>query len=896
MYRSRWFGKMVLTVAVLGIAFWVTTQKLSNLPPLEFWALVVGCLLALHGLGLWLTRLADEEARLAPRGLSRLPRHTILGVKAGDWFFSGGRPRLVDLFARNDAPREFVTGLLSSLPSGAAEPCLHLLVGPPGSGRSTLLLRTGQSLAEKGHPVLRVLAGPVRNTLDLILREGGSRRTVYVLVDDIDLLPQAADLVYGVMRSAKRAVIIGTAREPEFTDDDQDLLAPLEPATMLTRGVRHHVGITPQDVSALAAKLRALGRPSRSELAGEAPTSYLTAERLLLGTDPTDVWDRGAAREIPEAPKLMLALAGAAEVAIPLKLFAHLTKPTRLQTWQKSGLIGVEHGLVLPPHHCVCLAFLRRYSHDQARVQEALAVLVKGALDLAAGLTARLLWGLSGTPELRALAVEEVHVHLARLTRRDQPAELKRLWRNVWKHLDLTPEADWAEESDAAAQSLLAQNLVRRREFEVAQEVYASQVSDPVYGDIARFNLALVLARQERLYEAEAQLAELRAPVMGVPYLRGVIAEQRGDLVAALDWYEESRKLDELILPSIRRLASTYLRSGAPRAAIPLFESLLAHMPKRADVYGGLAVAHLHSGTSQRAAAQSARAIQAGVDPSVARRAVARAFRDANAYERTAGELEAVVSYDADDCEAWDELASACRWLGRFQREEQCLNQVRRCVGEDPPDLLLRLARCRRDQGQAEAALESLLLLTGSPTPPIAALVLAAEVAAACGQPETQRVMAQEAINRGDDSGWAYFWLAESLPANAPQARDAYRRAVQLLETLLAAGVPPRHGATMWQAISVAGLKLDDESLASRALHHARQEATVCKAIGTEIESVTARRSVPPDVFLDECPDAPSAGRPAAPAGVVRPPTAVPEPIRPVFLPGRAQSRGSLRV
>src|SRR5512140_1401564 len=102
MYRSHWLGKIVLTAAVLAIAFWVTRQKLSNLPPLEFWALVVCCLASIHGLWLWWERNAAEEARLAPRGLSRLPRHTSLGVKAGDWFFNGGRPRLVDLFARND--------------------------------------------------------------------------------------------------------------------------------------------------------------------------------------------------------------------------------------------------------------------------------------------------------------------------------------------------------------------------------------------------------------------------------------------------------------------------------------------------------------------------------------------------------------------------------------------------------------------------------------------------------------------------------------------------------------------------------------------------------------------------------------------------------------------------
>ena len=897
MFWSRWAGKIALAVVVLGVAAWATHQKLLSLPLVEFWSLVVGYLAVTEGAWLIWEQKAAEADSLQRRGLASIPRATQLGVKAGDWFYSGGRPRLTDILARLDAPREYATGLIASLTSPDALPRLHVLHGPPGRGRSALLLRLGQILAERGHDVLRTLPGVNSHALEAVLNAAGRKRQCYLLVDDIDLNPQAADLLYGIFRSGKPVIVVATALTPELPDHDSGPLAAMVPADLMARGVQHSVQVTTQDISALVGKLRGLGKLSRPEVTGEAAESYVTALKHLQGTEQVRLWDRRQVRDLPEQGRLVLALAGAAEVALPTALLSELGAPARWPAWVKAGLVIAEHGLALPSHRDYCLAFLKDHGFTANQVREALNRLIDASLHAAPPLAPRVLCGLSRVPELRELATDEIMARRDLLSGSALSPELQRQWRHVWGLLRLEPEVGWATDDYAPARSLLAGDLMFRGRYEPALAIYKALAADPVYSEIACFNAALALAHLDRYSEAEEELGKLRQHLSGVHFLKGLIAEKRGDMMLALDHYESSRKADELTLLATQRLAFTYLRTGAPRAAVPLFESLLARMPRRAELYGGLAVAHLHSGNSQRAVAQSSRAIQAGVDPQRARKAVARAFRDASAYDRMVTELEAVVSYSANDCEAWDDLAMGCRWLGRFQREEQCLGQIRRCEGTDRPETMLRLARCYRDQGRAGEALDVLWPLTQGPEPTPEMFLLGAEVAGSCGRRDLQQQLAEGAIARGDNSGWGHFWLADSDMLDGDSQRDAYRRAMQLLEGRQSHGMPHRVAAALWQAVWVAAVRTGDQSAAERALYHARQDASICKAIGSEVESVTARRSVPPDVFLEELPDPvvpPGAGMPQS---TPMPPVTSPQPAaRPVFAPTRAQNRGRLQI
>jgi tetratricopeptide (TPR) repeat protein len=321
----------------------------------------------------------------------------------------------------------------------------------------------------------------------------------------------------------------------------------------------------------------------------------------------------------------------------------------------------------------------------------------------------------------------------------------------------------------------------------------------------------------------------------------------------AAEAYEASRKADEMVVAATRRIAFCYVRSGAPRTAIPLFEASLGFTPLRPELYGGLAVAHLNAGMAQRAAAQSARAIQAGVDPALARKAVAKAFAETRAYDRAAPELEACVSYDVNDADAWRELALACRWLGRFKREEECLRRLQ-LLDPDSLDLRYEMARCERDQGRAPEALEMLEPLLEEAQVSSAVLLLAAEVVGSCGNPQLQREFAQLALEHGDSSGWGHFWLADSYAELTPEAREAYRAAVESFQAALADGATTRRAAKLWQGIYLATEAMGEAEQAEVAARHARQQVSVCEALGAEIESVAHRRAVPSAVFLESFP------------------------------------------
>lgn len=891
----RWTGKIAMAVLILAAAAWATVDHAIALPPPQLWALVIGYLALVEGLWLVADKQAVErENRYLRRGLQRLPRRPATPRSKNDWCLTGGRSRLADVQAGVDAPREYYTGLLSSLTNTQSLPRLHLLAGPVGSGRSTLLLRLGQALADRGEIVLRALPVLSAEATEVIIHDASQGRPAYLLLDDLDSQPQAQVLLYELLRSGKPLIIIATMLSWEAEGNDRDSLEALAPANYLSLATVHDIQLTPNDLGALINKLGALSLLERTEVSGDGTRSYLGALEHLLGEALTSrFWERGEALSLAEPARLMVALAAAAEVAFPPALFAAVVAPDNPTQWEKAGLVMAECGQIMPPHQATGLALLARGGYGGPAVGEALRRLLQLTGKHAPALAPRLLCGLAHVAPLRALAEEEAEVCRARLTPADLSPALRYQWQETWEALGLPPDDHRPEDSYPPARAAEASDLLRRGQYAAALDVYQQLLSDPTYGDLARFNCALVLAHLESYDEAEEQLDRLSRPLPGVDYLRGVIAEKRGDLVAALDFYEKSRKADEVTLPATRRLAFTYLRSGAPRAAIPLLESMLSFTPLRADLYGALAVAHLHAGVTQRAAAQSARAIQAGVEPSVARKAVARAFRDTNAFDRMRGELEVAVNYAPEDLEAWDDLAQACHWLGRFEREEQCLNQLRRAPRQDEDQVLLRLARCYRNQGRAAEAMDLLRPLTEATEAVIQALLLAAEVAAMCGQRDQQRALAEAALRRGDSSGWAHFWWADSQEGEASEIADSYRRAIRLFEARLQGGVTPRQAATLWQAVHLAATRLADEALAERALKQARQEALVCKAIGSEIESVTARRSVPADVFVEDLSGPPASGTPSTDPGVAPRPAAggLPVPIRPAPLPNRYQQR-----
>ncbi|MEI6500034.1 MAG: tetratricopeptide repeat protein, partial [Armatimonadota bacterium] len=703
--------------------------------------------------------------------------------------------------------------------------------------------------------------------------------------------------LYEVMSAGRPIVVLATVQQPSEAATDQDGLAALRPAGFLAQATIHRPQVTAADLVALARKLSLLGLQAGAERPADGQTDLIAAVRCLRGADPLrHLWqDLEAGAALPDPHQAMVALCGVAELGLPESLWVPVLGEKALPRWERAGLLAQEDGLALPPHRSVCLDFVRHREDRETVVTEALQAFAALTADVSPEFMPRLLFGLSRCEELVAVVRAWVSGLQPLPPQADCPAALQRLWRHVFDALDIPYEATATGGDTPPELSLLVNLAFDRADYTAALQFSRRLSHNAVYQAAARFNTALALAHLGQLAAAEAELANVSGATLGTHYLRGLVAEASGDYVKALDAFEASRKAGELQLAATRRLAHCFIRSGAPRSAIPLLESALSYEPLRPDLYGGLAVAHLHAGMVQRAAAQSARAIQAGVEPSAARKAVARACAEAHAYDRAATELEACVAFDPSDLEAWRDLAAACRWLGRFTREEECLQRVQ-LVDPDDPATVYQMALCQRDQGRPEQTaklLEPLLTTLAEANHPLAipALLLAAEVAGTGGEADRQRALALQAVELGDATGWAQYWLADSYSDPTPEAHTAYRRAVTVFLEALEEGIPPRRAAKLWQAVYLAAVKLNEDALATKAERRARQEVSVCEVLGAEIESVFHRRTVPTEVFNESLPSSGAEEGQGSSRDETRSAPVVEVPIIRTRLGGRASGR-----
>ncbi|MEN6548151.1 MAG: tetratricopeptide repeat protein [Armatimonadia bacterium] len=864
----RYSGRIILALGVIAIGVWATTNELVDKPVTKFWlGLMVYLVAAELAWTLADYYLTDSQSRLPRRGLLRLASSDRFILTLNSWLYDGGRCRYVDILTKQDVLRDAHQSLQAAVLTRESRPRVHLLPGAVGTGRSTLLLRLARILAENSQTVFVGLPGPEIAGLETVI-ETARNRQVYLFIDDLDLQPQAEEWLYEIYRSQLPIVVVATTSEETRPQYGEDKLAAVRPAGLLAEGTAHPSPVTPNDLAELARKLQSLGRMKRQEVAVGTTTDLLEATRYMQGWDPKQgLWqdlDRGP--KLAQEQKVMLALCGAAELAIPESLYGAIFGEKAIGRWAKANLVSLQHCHALPPHHKVCLDLVRELDPASETVHGALDKLTKLVLPVMPAFAVRLLYGLAKEDTLRHVARAQVQAMQGQ-ARESWPQAVQRAWRRVLEELDLVT-ADLTQDESYPPELLIAMSRAfDRKDYEGALAAAQKLAKHELYESAAGFNIALALCHLGRLEEAGAVLAKLKSKPPGTHYLRGLIAESRGDWPAALDEYEESRKADEVQLMATRQLAFAYLKSGAPRAALPLFEAALLHTPKSADLYGGLAVAYLQAGMAQRAAAQSARAIQAGVEPSEARKAVASACAEVRAYSRVAAELEACVSYESGDLEAWSGLATACRWLGRFEREAQCLEQLQEAQPMTD-DLRLQMARNQRDLGHPETALELLQPLLTADQPPLPALLLAAEVVAGNNDPVLQETLAQQAVAQGEASGWAQYWLgdSETLSGRTEQASEHYREAVRRLKAQVNEGVTPGRAAKCWQAIYLSAVQLGDEDLAREAARKARQEAAICEALGAEVESVVHHRAVPTALFLESLPSTLPAGPPSEPA------------------------------
>lgn len=782
-----------------------------------------------------------NEAKLAG-GFLTLPRRGSRRRPDGDWLFVGGRPRLSDIEARADAPRAALAQLHAGLTADSTRADRHLITGVPGSGRTTLLLRLGRELAAEGRQVHLYVPGPGHTPLERFLNEIRRRAPHFLLIDDIDLCPEADTILQAVDSSGVPLIVVATACVEEGTDDAADGLATLSPATAAALGLRHRLSLSPTDLSALAT---AMGGSLPSDLKSEAPLAGVTMLEAMRAIHSSLHPDRdwlGLAAQCPEDRQALigLALAGLAELGLPREVLARAAAG-RAEVWLRSGLTAQDGGLLLPPHSVICRQFLRELQAEAPELQAALAHLLDSAAAEEAAFVPRLLSRLVQVPDTRDLALEALDRRGA--NRRDASTVEGQAWRIAWQVSGL-------QVSDQASESLAAPDIARltvgafhSRQYDQVRELCARLAEDRLYRDCAAYNSALAHALAGRLDDAYSGLGQVPAELPQASFLQGLLQEEREDFESAIGSYRHCIEAETLVGPAVRRLAQAHLKICAPRAALQLFEASLKEHPRCAALYGGVAVAHLQLGEIEAAQAQSDRAIRAGVPPSQARRAVASAFSDVRAFARAASELEACVLADPDDLEAWRDLAVASHWAGDFAREEDALRHL---LNANPADVAARtqMARCQKDRDNAPAAWEILRTLGEARIGTLEAALTTAEVAGLMGQAEEQRRAAEAALALGDESGWALFWLARAQASVGEDAALTYMRAASVLRQQITDRVPAATRARLWEAILVAALYLEDELALQTAVQSAYREGQLCEATGAKIDSVSAGRAV----------------------------------------------------
>ncbi|MEI6500708.1 MAG: hypothetical protein WCP21_06730, partial [Armatimonadota bacterium] len=501
----RYSGRIILALGTIAIGLWATHEELLPVPPSRFWLGLLCYLLVAEVVWTLIeTRTPRAEAGLARQGLHRLARQARRAGSPRKSLYEGARVGLADILTDSDIIRDAHQGLLATLLTRESRPRLHVIAGEPGSGRSTLLLRLGQALAQQDQTVFVGLPTVALPGLSLVI-EAAKKGQAYLLLDDLDLRPQAEEWLYEVMRVGWPVVVIATARQTPEAAADKDGLEALCPAGFLSQATLHRPQVTANDFAALARKLAQLGLKHGAELPADGQTDLVVAVRRLRGQEPPpDRWQGLDGEDaLLTRQKALVALCGVAELGLPESLWGQALGEKALPRWERAGLLTVEDKIASPPHHGVCLEFLRQLEAREAVVAEVLQSLVPLAAEVSPEFVPRLVFGLAYCEELAAPARAWVAGLRPVVPQADWPAALQRLWRHALDALDIPCEVEPTGDTPPEL-SLLVNMAFDRADYAGALGFSRRLGRDGVYQASAHFNAALALAHLGRLAEAGA--------------------------------------------------------------------------------------------------------------------------------------------------------------------------------------------------------------------------------------------------------------------------------------------------------------------------------------------------------------------------------------------------------
>ena len=875
----RLSGK-VLRAAVsiaLGATIYVVSPAV-RLVPLEYWTAVaiyvIAAEVAWHLAETQTVRRSRLLARTGLRAVSRgdyrpINRFAGTGLTVGDGF--------LDVGAGRDIERDIQVSLLDALTRAGTDSRYEMIVATVGAGKTILLYRLGLELLKRKYPVY-ILGGGVGapgEAAKVLVRLARHSARLFVLIDDIELQAGIGGLLEGVLDGDDKITVVATCSRQGY----DTLLRGGEQRAVAARDLVslanvYSLRITPRETQALTEKLA----PAESGLEAQLPA----AQRQAVSVGAKDLLALTVALRHGLLPAA-LALEALEELGGPERellyglclvslcghgvLFDELASVFGkgcgeiLDTLAATKLVVRYARKVYPPHPAVSLILLRspdllaeteRVAMAEKIVREMCvrhrslaSAIVRGVFQMLDREFALRLWARcrdAWTDDLDrlspAMVVEDLVPLLYLAEDYKLAAELCR------QHVE-------NEKLGERASFQLALCLYRLGSHEAAGEILSQFLSQQPYARVAHVNSTLTDIGQGKYEEAERYLKALEetdARLPGLHYLLGYVAELQGQTERAIGEYQEARAQYGHDTAALRRRAALKVMTEANDDAIRLYEAGLQQDPEHVEHYGGLAVAHYLAGNSSRAMVQSARAIQTGIDPAIARKAVARACMGHGFYEQALNELRNCLTYVPDDTEAQILLGQCLHSQNDLSGAQAALEVA---VASDRESLTASqaLASCLLDLEEYEKAEAVLDELVATHVATLETYLLSAMLAANRGDVEGQARWAELALEAGDESGWASFIRARAVEGEL--AAESYETAARRLAQTAVTGSRVE-SASAYQAIALCRQEQGNASGAKQAAARARQRLISSHYAGEPLLAALLLRAVSSTVFMGE--------------------------------------------
>lgn len=870
-------GRLFLAVGSLaaGLIFYLMSPVVQSSAH-GYWTAVFVYIVAMQ-IALYLS---DQQNARLPRLLARTG---LQQLKPASFRTSSGRAGpatlsrnpITEIASERDIERDIERTLINTLTKTGKDNRFELIVAPPGEGKTLLLYRLGFELLKRSCMVCTVSGELPKDGFDAKALRALARqaRKLFILVDDIELQPISGSLLGTVLGQDDGITVLGSCSQQGY----DAILHGCGANSIGTRNLfssahLHQLRMMPRESQmlydrAMNRQFASAQRPMMANQIGAGGATDLLSLDITLehGCSATSL-AVAAVDKLDEEQQIFLyglAIASLCEGGIPSSQMQALfgrDYSARLDAVADIPLAIRKEGLIWGPHPAIALLLVR--TQDLLDHNQRLSIaehVIRGLIEQ--------------NQLVRANAVMRVLLYAENGLGRQLWKRCRELWMVAAEHataaqlIDLiVPTLCMAGDYRLAAglcQGCLDHLVMgKRASFELgrclhqlgshsaAAEIFSSFLDHKSYAVAARFNLALSEVGQGRYEEADILLKSLEQsnPTLpGLHHLLGYVAELQGDLSAAMEKYREARTQYWSDSIALRRLAALKIATGAGKEAIRLYEAGLQQEPDRVDYYGALAVAH-HLSDTGRAVVQSSRAIHAGIEPAVARKAVAQTYIDYGLYIPALAELHNCLAYKPDDIEAHAMIAECLHNQADLHGATQA---IRKALEIDPSSVMAKqyLAGYLCDLKQCDEAEELVGQIYSAQEPTADLALLAARIAANRGDISGCARHAALALEAGDESGWGWFLSARTT--SDAQAQYSYEKAVTLLEQT---GVTASRlaSASAYHALAMSRHTMGDFSAAAKAARHATNRVTHKQYGGELVLSALTLRHIPGPLFLQE--------------------------------------------